>query len=87
VQEFAFYLWQIFPIFSNFRLLILFREFITLKVTRSNGELTLLSIWKLKDSAYGVTIRENFWKIRGRRKILCSLTSEGMRAMQEAQKI
>ena len=28
-----------------------------------NEELILLSIWKLKDNAYGVTIRENFKKI------------------------
>jgi PadR family transcriptional regulator PadR len=31
-----------------------------------NEELILLSIWKLKDNAYGVTIRENFKKITGR---------------------
>jgi PadR family transcriptional regulator PadR len=31
-----------------------------------NEELTLLSIWKLKDNAYGVTIRENFKKITGK---------------------
>jgi DNA-binding PadR family transcriptional regulator len=30
-----------------------------------NEELVLLSIWKLKDNAYGVTIRENFKKITG----------------------
>ena len=28
-----------------------------------NEELILLSIWKLKENAYGVTIRENFKKI------------------------
>lgn len=28
-----------------------------------NEELILLAIWKLKDNAYGVTIRENFKKI------------------------
>jgi len=31
-----------------------------------NEELVLLSIWKLKDNAYGVTIRENFKKITGK---------------------
>lgn len=31
-----------------------------------NEELILLSIWKLKDNAYGVTIRENFKKITGK---------------------
>ena len=31
-----------------------------------NEELILLSIWKLKDNAYGVTIRENFKKITDR---------------------
>ena len=31
-----------------------------------NEELILLSIWKLKDNAYGVTIREHFNKITGR---------------------
>lgn len=31
-----------------------------------NEELILLFIWKLKDNAYGVTIRENFKKITGK---------------------
>jgi DNA-binding PadR family transcriptional regulator len=31
-----------------------------------NEELILLSIWKLKACAYGVTIRESFWKITGK---------------------
>ncbi len=31
-----------------------------------NEELILLSIWKLKKGAYGVTIRENFRKITGK---------------------
>ena len=31
-----------------------------------NEELVLLSIWKLKENAYGVTIRENFKKITGK---------------------
>ena len=31
-----------------------------------NEEFVLLSIWKLKDNAYGVTIRENFKKITGK---------------------
>ena len=86
-----------------------------------NEELILLSIWKLSDKAYGVTIRENFKKITnktlnygslyntlylllrrgfivskespptakkgGRRKILYSLTFDGRKALQDAQKI
>ena len=35
------------------------------KLTKNEG-LILLSIWKLSDHAYGVTIRENFKKITGR---------------------
>jgi len=31
-----------------------------------NEELVLLSIWKLKENAYGVTIRENIKKITGK---------------------
>ncbi len=31
-----------------------------------NEEFVLLSIWKLKEKAYGVTIRENFRKMTGR---------------------
>jgi PadR family transcriptional regulator PadR len=31
-----------------------------------NEELVLLSIWKLKDNAYGVTIRERLKKITGK---------------------
>jgi DNA-binding PadR family transcriptional regulator len=31
-----------------------------------NEELILLSIWKLADKAYGVTIRENFRQISGK---------------------
>jgi DNA-binding PadR family transcriptional regulator len=31
-----------------------------------NEEFVLLSIWKLKEKAYGVTIRENFRKITGK---------------------
>jgi DNA-binding PadR family transcriptional regulator len=31
-----------------------------------NEELVLLSIWKLEDNAYGVTIRENLKKITGK---------------------
>ncbi len=91
-----------------------------IELTR-NEELILLSIWKLKDNAYGVTIRENFKQITGktlnygslyntlyllvrrgfieskksspvakkggRRKILYSLTTEGKKALQDAQKI
>jgi DNA-binding PadR family transcriptional regulator len=86
-----------------------------------NEELILLSIWKLEDSAYGVTIRENFRRITGRtlnygslyntlyllvrkglvaqqeseplskkggrRKILYTLTPEGLEALQEARRI
>lgn len=86
-----------------------------------NEELILLSIWKLRDDAYGVTIRENFREITGktlnygslyntlylllrkglvisqesdplskkggRRKILYSLSRDGERALQDAQKI
>lgn len=86
-----------------------------------NEELILLSIWKLKNNAYGVTIRDCFKQITGktlnygslyntlyllvrkhlieskesepltkkggRRKNLYSLTSEGISALQEAQKI
>ncbi len=86
-----------------------------------NEELVLLSIWKLEESAYGVTIREYFRKITGktlnygslyntlylllrkgliiseeseplskkggRRKILYSLSRDGDRALQDAQKI
>lgn len=36
-----------------------------IELTR-NEELILLSIWKLKDNAYGVTIRKNFKTITGR---------------------
>ncbi|MBN1221959.1 MAG: helix-turn-helix transcriptional regulator [Candidatus Aminicenantes bacterium] len=32
-----------------------------------NEELILLSVWKLEDNAYGVTIRENFKKVTGKR--------------------
>jgi PadR family transcriptional regulator PadR len=35
------------------------------KLTK-NEELVLLSIWKLRDNAYGVTIRENLKKITGK---------------------
>jgi DNA-binding PadR family transcriptional regulator len=86
-----------------------------------NEELILLSIWKLKDNAYGVTIRTDFKTITGkalnygslyntlyrltrrglvkasesqplsqqggRRKILYTLTSQGEKALAEAQKI
>jgi len=31
-----------------------------------NEELALLSIWKLRDNAYGVTIRENFKRMTGK---------------------
>jgi PadR family transcriptional regulator PadR len=31
-----------------------------------NEELVLLSIWKLEDNAYGVTIRENLKKVTGK---------------------
>ena len=31
-----------------------------------NEELILLSIWRLKDDAYGVTIREDFRRTTGR---------------------
>jgi PadR family transcriptional regulator PadR len=31
-----------------------------------NEELILLSVWKLRDNAYGVTIREHFKKISGK---------------------
>lgn len=36
-----------------------------IELTR-NEELILLSIWKLRGGAYGVTIRENFRKITGK---------------------
>lgn len=36
-----------------------------IELTR-NEELILLSIWKLKEDAYGVTIRESFRKITGK---------------------
>lgn len=36
-----------------------------IELTR-NEELILLSIWKLGEGAYGVTIRENFRKITGK---------------------
>jgi len=36
-----------------------------IELTR-NEELILLSIWKLKDNAYGVTIRENFKQVTGK---------------------
>ena len=36
-----------------------------IEMTR-NEELILLSIWKLKDNAYGVTIRKNFKTITGK---------------------
>jgi DNA-binding PadR family transcriptional regulator len=86
-----------------------------------NEELILLSIWKLKGNAYGVTIRADFKTVTkktlnygslyntlyrlaqrgfvktsesaplsrkgGRRKILYSLTTQGERALAEAQKI
>ena len=86
-----------------------------------NEELILLSIWKLKGKAYGVTIRADFKTVTGktlnygslyntlyrlaqrglvetgesapisrqggRRKILYSLTSQGEKALAEAQKI
>jgi DNA-binding PadR family transcriptional regulator len=86
-----------------------------------NEELILLSIWKLKGNAYGVTIRANFKTVTGkalnygslyntlyrlvqrgfvttnesaplsrqggRRKILYTLTSQGEKALAEAQKI
>ena len=86
-----------------------------------NEELILLFIWKLKDNAYGVSIRECFKRVSGktlnygslyntlyllvrrgfvrsresetlpkqggRRKILYSLTPEGVKALQKAQKI
>jgi PadR family transcriptional regulator PadR len=86
-----------------------------------NEELILLSIWKLKKGAYGVTIRENYRKITGktlnygslyntlylllrkglvaseeseplskkggRRKILYSLSRDGKKALQDAQRI
>jgi len=86
-----------------------------------NEELILLSIWKLKDNAYGVTIRKNYLEITGkalnfgsmyntlyllvrrgfvvtnesepqsvkggRRKVLYYLTSEGKKALREAQQV
>ncbi|MFC1725297.1 PadR family transcriptional regulator [candidate division KSB1 bacterium] len=86
-----------------------------------NEELLLLSILKLKDRAYGVTIRKNYKAVTGkalnygsmyntlyllvrrglavakesepesrkggRRKILYSITSDGKKALLEAQKI
>jgi PadR family transcriptional regulator PadR len=86
-----------------------------------NEELILLSIWKLKGNAYGVSIRANFKTVTGkslnygslyntlyrmaqrgfvtttestplsqqggRRKILYTLTSQGEKALAEAQKI
>jgi len=84
-----------------------------------NEELILLSVWKLRDNAYGATIRDHFKRITGktlnygslyntlylllrrdfvstresephshpggRRKILYSLTREGLAALREAQ--
>lgn len=86
-----------------------------------NEELILLSIWKLKNNAYGVTIRADFKTVTGkalnygslyntlcrltrrdfvktseslplskqggRRKILYTLTTQGKKALAEAQKI
>ena len=86
-----------------------------------NEEFLLLSILKLKDKAYGVTIRKDYKNVTGkelnygslyntlyllvrrglaitkesepeskkggRRKILYAITSEGKKALQEAQKI
>ncbi len=86
-----------------------------------NEELILLSIWKLKKNAYGVTIRADFKTVTGkalnygslyntlyrltrrdfvktseslplskqggRRKILYTLTTQGKKALAEAQKI
>ncbi len=90
-------------------------------VLTKNEELILLSIWKLADKAYGVTIRDSIRQITGkslnygslyntlyllvrkgyiesmeseplskqggRRKVLYSLTQEGIEALQEAQKV
>ena len=86
-----------------------------------NEELILLSIWKLRKNAYGVTIRENLKKITGktlnygslyntlylltrrglvesreseplskqggRRKVLYSMTREGVKALSNAERI
>jgi len=91
-----------------------------IKLSR-NEEFILLSIWKLKDNAYGVTIRRDFiestnktlhfgslyntlellirkrlvtsWESTpdsrrgGRRKKLYYLTSEGKKALKEAQAV
>lgn len=57
-----------------------------------NEELILLSIWKLKDNAYGVTIRENFKKITGKTlnygslyNTLYLLVRKGLILSQESQ--
>lgn len=57
-----------------------------------NEELILLSIWKLKDGAYGVTIRENFQKITGKTlnygslyNTLYLLLRKGLVATQESE--
>ena len=44
-----------------------------------NEELILLSIWKLEDGAYGVTIRDNFRRITGRTLNYGSLYSSASR--------
>lgn len=91
-----------------------------IELTR-NEEWIMLSIWKLEDNAYGVTIRQCFKRITGRslnfgsmyntlyrlvhrglvssreseplskqggrRRILYSLTSDGLKALSEAQNV
>jgi DNA-binding PadR family transcriptional regulator len=63
-----------------------------MQVLTRNEELILLSIWKLKDAAYGVTIRENFRRITGRTlnygslyNTLYLLVRKGFVAQQESE--
>lgn len=91
-----------------------------IELTR-NEEWILLSIWKLKENAYGVTIRQSFKRITartlnygslyntlyrlvhrglvssresepmskqgGRRRVLYSLTPDGLKALEEARSV
>jgi len=92
-----------------------------MKELTKTEEILLLSIWRLKDEAYGVKIRRHVSKIikkqftygnlysalkqmaeknyvdkrpgeatsqrRGRRRFYYTLTSEGLKALQEAQQL
>lgn len=57
-----------------------------------NEELLLLSIWRLKDSAYGVTIREDYKQVTGKAlnfgslyNTLYSLVRKGLISSQESE--